>query len=235
MRSPRATLLLPLLALLICLHALTACSDGRQWDDEVTAAERLKQVGAAVQHYAMSHYGRLPAAAAPMANDGPPVSWRVLLVRSGFVNGSRDYRVEEPWDSPHNLELLKKMPDVFKPAGGPETPQGHTRVRAILGPSTVFDQKTMRIKDRKLTLLLVETDEAVPWTKPEDWELDPGDPLKGLGHLSPGRFLAFEAQGNVVKVLTEAGGQRVLEAMLAGDGKPESIEGLIEKIEPQKR
>ena len=27
------------------------------------------------------------------------------------------FKLDEPWDSPHNIELLKEMPDIYGPEG----------------------------------------------------------------------------------------------------------------------
>ena len=40
-------------------------------------------------------------------------------------------------------------------------------------------------------------DQAVPWTKPADWQYDAERPLAGLGNAHPGGFLAGLADGSV--------------------------------------
>ena len=46
-------------------------------------------------------------------------------------------------------------------------------------------------------LLEVDPDAAVIWTKPEDWEFDPANPHRGLGHARPGIILSGMADGSV--------------------------------------
>ena len=46
------------------------------------------------------------------------------------------------------------------------------------------------------TILLVEADEGVEWTKPDDWQFDPAAPTRGLGQLRPRGFLAAFADGH---------------------------------------
>jgi prepilin-type processing-associated H-X9-DG protein len=49
------------------------------------------------------------------------------------------------------------------------------------------------------TVMFVEADpeSAVPWTQPLDWEMDPDNPMHGLGHLRPGGFNAALCDGSV--------------------------------------
>ncbi|MGD0896729.1 MAG: DUF1559 domain-containing protein [Thermoguttaceae bacterium] len=73
------------------------------------------------------------------------------------------------------------------------------------------------------TIAVVEAndDRAVPWTKPEDWNYDPDDPLAGLGNAHPGGFCVAFADGSVRflsksidpeafhAMLTIAGGEKI--------------------------
>ena len=49
------------------------------------------------------------------------------------------------------------------------------------------------------TIMVVEAndDRAVVWTKPVDWQVDPEEPLAGLGSAHPGGFLALFAESSV--------------------------------------
>ncbi|MEX2214316.1 MAG: DUF1559 domain-containing protein [Phycisphaeraceae bacterium] len=201
----------------------------REWE---IARTRLKQIGLAMQMYAIDNLGRLPIPAMATNNDGTTVSWRVML--TPYLGHRPQYKKTEPWDSEANQAALQSIPESFQPSGGPPVPQGHTRIRAILGPDTAYaGHRFGRTKDSVVTIMLVETDESVPWTKPEDWELDPANPLRGLGTIREGKVLALDAKGNVVVVLTAAGPQRVLETMIANDGKPTDTAGLIEPDKAQ--
>jgi hypothetical protein len=73
------------------------------------------------------------------------------------------------------------------------------------------------------TIMVVEVDpeREVIWTKPDDWEPDPSQPLSGLGKAHPGGFEALFGDGSVhfisvtidpetfKALLTRAGGERV--------------------------
>jgi hypothetical protein len=47
------------------------------------------------------------------------------------------------------------------------------------------------------TIALVEAnaDQAVEWTRPDDWKFDPNNPMAGLGNLRPGIFNAAFVDG----------------------------------------
>src|SRR5687768_3350628 len=93
--------------------------------------------------------GALPPPAL-IGDDGKPLlSWRVLLLpylehRELF----EQFRLDEPWDSPHNRALLPKMPNVFAPYGGQPTAQAHTtHYQVFVGEQTPFAiGRTVRLK-----------------------------------------------------------------------------------------
>jgi hypothetical protein len=72
-------------------------------------------VALALHNYHDKH-GRLPPAVV-YGEDGKPLhSWRVLLLPF-IAQGElyREFKLDEPWDSPHNLALLPRMPATFAP------------------------------------------------------------------------------------------------------------------------
>src|SRR5277367_5995972 len=48
------------------------------------------------------------------------------------------------------------------------------------------------------TVFVVEADDAVIWTKPDDLEVDGSNPLHGLGNLRPEGFIALFGDGRVL-------------------------------------
>lgn len=138
------------------------------------------------------------------SDDGKPLlSWRVRLLpqleESGLYS---QFKLNEPWDSPHNLALVQKMPSVFQCPNGNLKP-GTTVYLAPKGKEMILggmiDGKPVQgmslsgiLDGTSNTILLLEADpdQAVPWTKPADLDVDLKDPLRGLGHLRRGGFLA---------------------------------------------
>jgi hypothetical protein len=64
-------------------------------------------------------HGRLPPAVV-YGKDGKPLySWRVLLLP--YLDEQelyQQFQLDEPWDSPHNLQLLPRMPGFYAPPSG---------------------------------------------------------------------------------------------------------------------
>jgi hypothetical protein len=145
---------------------------------------QLKQIALAILNYE-STFRRLPPA---RGNDGngiiPPeayqLSWRVhVLPYIGYMNLYSQFRLAEPWDSPHNSQLLKCMPDCFRDATASPT-SNETRIMSFSGPGTPFPEvgdapKTSQITDGisgTIAFFQAPPNQAVPWTKPEDFTID---------------------------------------------------------------
>jgi hypothetical protein len=115
------------------------------------------------------------------------LSWRVALLP--FLGGEelyRQFRLNESWDSPHNRQLLKRMPPVYGPAGAKP---GSTHFQVFVGPNAGFEKhRGLHFADiadgLSNTILIVNAGNAVPWTKPEDLTYDPDQPLPELGDES---------------------------------------------------
>ena len=95
----------------------------------------------------------------------PLLSWRVSLLRS--MNKTElfdEFRLDEPWDSEHNISLLPRMPQYFQCAAcSPEQKTGFCTNYFYVEDKPVF------AKDRASELLLIECSHSdIPWTKPSD-------------------------------------------------------------------
>jgi hypothetical protein len=68
--------------------------------------------------------------------------------------------------------------------------------------------------------MLVESapDQAVEWTKPDDWEFDANNPKAGLGGVRPGTWNAGFADGSV-QPIPEMIDAEQLKAMFTRDGR----------------
>ena len=171
----------------------------RQAAARYLSQENLHQIGIAMHNYAADHDDRLPPSASRDPEGRPLLSWRVLLLpymEEGELY--EQFHLDEPWDSPHNLALLPKMPRTYKPPpnSGFENMSDVTFYQVFTGPDTAFELATgPRLLDdfpkgTSVTILVVEASEAVPWTKPQDLDYDPDKPLPKLGGVftGPGRF-----------------------------------------------
>jgi hypothetical protein len=132
-------------------------------------------------------HGRLPPAVVYGADGKPLLSWRVLLLP--YIEQQalyQQFRLDEPWDSPHNIQLLPMMPATYgiqPPSAARRAPAHHTILHVFVGPGAAFEgREGLRLKTDfpdgiSNTLLVVEAGASVPWTKPEEPVYDPHGPL----------------------------------------------------------
>ncbi len=110
-----------------------------------------------------------------------PFSWRVaILPYIGQVELHQQYHFHERWDSKHNLTLLDKMPAIYRsPFAGVDQESGETNILGFAVDCSALGTaggETLRsfTDGTANTLLLVEAECTVPWTKPQDIPNDAG-------------------------------------------------------------
>ena len=153
-----------------------------------------------------------------------------------FVEGEalyRQFKLDEPWDSPHNKKLISQMPAVYKSPGSTSEP-GKTNYQAIrvaqsvikLPPRATWGKKVpvgtiMReITDgTSNTAMVVEANDtkSVIWTKPDDLVPDTKDPTKGMRGLRRNGFSVLLSDGSV-HFLSDRIDARVLKAIFTRNG-----------------
>ena len=162
----------------------------------------LKQIGLACFNYE-SAYQRFPPQANYDDNGKPLLSWRVHILPYIEQNGLYErFHLDEPWDSVHNKKLIDQMPATYD-CPSVSVSQGKTIYLGVTGKGGVFSKKGTQLAEitdgTSNTAMLVEVDPelAVEWTKPQDYERDQSNPLRGLGNAQPGGFNATLADGSV--------------------------------------
>ncbi len=201
----------------------------------------LKQIGLAFHNYAQAN-GHLPPPA--LLGGDPkkfPYSWRVALLPYLDQDALyREYRFDEPWDGPNNSKLIDRMPSVYSVPGPGGAPLSRSKASyyvfagqtTLLGSPWVpggqnpeptrFEQVTDGVSN---TILAVEWDGNVPWTKPVDIPFDPNAAVPALGGfwsdevnvlLGDGsvRGMRKEIFPNILKALVTRAGNEVIQ----GDG-----------------
>ncbi|MCB9922004.1 MAG: DUF1559 domain-containing protein [Planctomycetaceae bacterium] len=162
-------------------------------------ANNMKAIGIAWRAY-LDDKGYFPGPVVD-ATKKPLLSWRVdLLPYLGLQSLHDAFHLNEPWNSPHNLTLVDKIPSVFQ---SPERFDTDTNYLALLLGGTTVHQERRKVSERNVedgienTLALVEVDEdqAVPWTKPAELPLNIKSPLKSLGTLRENGFFAVWSDG----------------------------------------
>src|SRR5262245_49932104 len=110
-----------IIALVLCVPMLLIALLISAIENVHEQAERSEdahyQINLALINYHDAH-GRLPPYASYDADGTPLLSWRVLILP--FIEQHQLYsqfHLDEPWDSPHNIELLPLMPISYRAPG----------------------------------------------------------------------------------------------------------------------
>ena len=144
------------------------------------AKNDLMQIGLALHNYHDS-MGSLPTGFADKSGK-PGLSWRVAILPYIEQGGLyKQFKLDEPWDSPNNQALIKKMPKQFAPPR--QDTNGYTFYRGFSGPNTWLPPqsgprptgvKFAQITDGlSNTILVAEAYDPVIWTKPDEMEFAP--------------------------------------------------------------
>jgi hypothetical protein len=124
------------------------------------------------------------------------LSWRVhLLPFMDELGLYKEFKLSEPWDSPHNIKLLPRMPRILAAPGIKPKEPYTTHYQLITGPETVLDVKA---KLRNIDgIVMVEASDPSPWTKPTDLVYDANKPLPKMGGVFQEGFHAVDIRGEV--------------------------------------
>lgn len=182
--------------------------------EEVRIAEEtmISKVGRSLQacliamHNYHNDYTQLPQPAIFEKSTGKPLlSWRVMLLpylEQGELY--KQFKLDEPWDSEHNKKLISKMPAVFAHPGTKAAADFKTHYRVFVAPANTPEGKknlyapifslspTEKPTLEKLTLAdgtsntiaVVESTDAVIWTKPDEILIEHDEsPIPSLGAI----------------------------------------------------
>ena len=191
----------------------------------IQAMNNLKMIALAMHNYHDTYNG-LPGNVKD-AEGKPLLSWRVQLLPYLEEQALYEqFRMDEPWDSPHNLALVEKIPAVYRSPGS-KAPLGKTSYLTIASEEGLFpDGEGVRFADvldgLSNTLMVVEANDevAVEWTRPDDLQPDMEFLLQLIG-LRGRAFLGALGDGSVRSIedsidpmqlealITRAGGEVV--------------------------
>jgi hypothetical protein len=162
----------------------TPTTDAERAEFKFNSSGNLKQIGVAIHNHASAEQHRIPHNI--IDKDGKPLlSWRVAVLP--YLEGGEklyhEFKFDEPWDSPNNIKLIEKMPQVFVSPRA-KVRKGYTVYQCFDGPGAVLtsNYNIGNIPDgTSNTLWCVEATAAVPWTKPADIPFDPKKDLPKFG------------------------------------------------------
>lgn len=133
----------------------------------------------------------------------PLLSWRVHLLPHlpGGEPLYRQFHLDEPWDSEHNMTLIPLMPSIYRHANLPGDEPGQTRLLAPVGKRSMFNgtaiaDAVLAGPNAENTLMLIVGEPAVAWTSPDDWTVNEEDFTEGL-LVVEGKALVAMADGSV--------------------------------------
>ncbi len=193
---------------------------------KAASTNNLKEIALAVMNYADQHDGVLPANI--VDKDGKPIlSWRVqILPYMDQAELFKQFKLEEPWDSEHNMKLLAKMPKVLQNPRVKVKAAGHSVYQGFAGPGSVFEPgKQPRfpadITDgTSNTILAAESSIAVAWTKPADLPFDEKKDLPDFGKAYGSKPLIVMCDGSTrVLDLTKTSAQTIKAAITRSGGE----------------
>jgi prepilin-type processing-associated H-X9-DG protein len=182
---------------------LPAVQSAREAARGAHCVNNLKQITLAILNYESAN-GTFPSPAITDKQGTPLLSWRVAILP--YIDQQalyQKFKLDEPWDSPHNQALLKEMPATFQCPSRERVEPSTTNYQVIAGNGALFESgKGMRLAfvtdGTSNTLLVVEAKQAVPWTKPDDMTFHPAaGPMFGAGSPHSGGFHAAMADGSV--------------------------------------
>ena len=176
--------------------------------------------------YEESHQS-FPAHAIYSKDGKPLLSWRVaILPQVGEKELYKKFHLDKPWDSPNNKPLIAMMPALLKDLNGKALGAGKTRYVVPVGKGTMFEGdkgiKMAQITDgtsNTIIILEVGEDKAVTWTKPDDFEFDPKQPLAGLGTIPAAGFGAVFADCHVMILRKNIDAETFRKLILRADGE----------------
>jgi len=149
----------------------------------------LEKVARALLACSKDNDGLPPAAISAKDGKTPLLSWRVRILPylgDEWKQLYGQFKLDEPWDSDHNIRLVMKMPKVFAPTADEEFATATTPFQVFTGPDTLFPgPKPKSLKDvtdgLANTILIAQATRPVPWTKPQDLEYSIDKPVPLIG------------------------------------------------------
>ena len=163
------------------------------------------------------------------------LSWRVhLLPLLGEAELHAKFKLDEDWDSEHNLELLEEIPEIFQSVEGSSQSsflgfggEGMSMASGMLHkPDDLKD-------DADLTIMLMDVGDrlAVPWTQPIDLLSLDVEKLAEIADDTSGKIQVITVSGKK-RTLQKRLSLDELQAMLSIAGGEEVLDSVFESETP---
>jgi hypothetical protein len=189
---------------------------------------RMKAIATALNAYC-DRYGTYPPPSLVDPTGKPLLSWRVLILPFlGHKDLYDEFALDQPWNSPLNMSLMQRMPEVFCSSNSPDA-YGTKQPNFVLltGNATVFPPSgplgRTQVTDSP-TLLLVETGNGiVAWTEPGDIDVSVSGArfgsvsMESIGGLHAEVALGVDTRGNAM-ILSKTTTIAELDALVSPNG-----------------
>lgn len=207
---------------MLFLQSVNLAGSSRHLARRAQCVNNLKQITLALANYE-SRYGAYPPRVSRDRQGRPLLSWRVTLLP--FLEQNELYEkfhLDEPWDSPHNLTLIDRIPSPYVCPGQAAWTHPQTFYQTLDGPRAFLnDLQPTRIGDITdglgETLSVVEGPSPVPWTSPRDVPFRSDQPFPAWEATHPGGFNAAFVNGSV-RFLKSSIKPATLQALCTKDG-----------------
>ena len=166
------------LAVEIGMQVINALEKSRLSNARFSSQYKLRELHEAIDKYTLEK-GSFPLREIISEEGESLLSWRVaLLPHLGYESLYKKFHLNEPWDSPHNIQLLSAMPSIYRNSNG-VVREGHTTFVAPYGAidvkrRTIWDivpsnrHKISEEQQASILLIEVNAEGSVPWSSPED-------------------------------------------------------------------
>ncbi len=225
----RPLALVVILCTMLAVLLLPARSPCREAMRRAYCFRNLKQIGLALHQYHDAYHCFPPPHVADQAGR-PLYSWRVLILP--FLDRQdlyEQWRLDEPWDSPHNWPLAEQTVKVFQCPAVHHAAEAFTSYLAVVGPGMAWEQGeclTVRdfpdnVSDTVMVVEIADTD--VNWAAALDLEgaaMSPAindESRPSISSRHPGVANVLFADGSVKVLGTELEAE-IVEALLTRDG-----------------
>ncbi|GAB5402685.1 MAG: hypothetical protein Aurels2KO_09160 [Aureliella sp.] len=196
-------------------------------------SDQLKQMMLAIHNYASANKYFPPGPKARGEDGKPWLSWRVHVLPFLGKEGQalwKEFHLDEPWDSEHNMTLLDKMPDIYAlPSGilaNKPIRSGHTTFQAPVADNTIAGQdKAITFRDmtdgtsNTISIVEVKPENAVPWTAPQDYEFDAENAGARLFVEADGKFSCAFADGSTHRLPADLSPKTIRDLFGMNDGQ----------------
>jgi len=198
---------------------LPAVQAARESARRMSSSNNIKQIILAIYNHE-SAYRKIPNRVIRDKDGNPLLSWRVQILP--YIEQQalyEQFHLDEPWDSPHNIQLVEKMPQTYANPRFDLQP-GQTVYLAPYGKDCGWPGKNFGFSaitdgtSNTIALAEVAPHLAVPWTAPDDLDIDenPGTSWMAGEGANVGmfdgsvRFLSSELAEEIVRALMTING-----------------------------